>query len=434
MIFIRSIQLGTRFMAGKGRQNISKHIIGAILGIAISLIPLVVVLEVTGGMISGITRRYLEIGTYHLQIRNYVSSLSGQEEEAVKIISKIQGVKTVFPVVQGVGLAYSPEGRTGVSIKALPEDYWEQDKDIHQFLSIVSGSFDLSTADSAMLSRGTAEKLKVKAGDRIKILTAKKLGSRKTLLKPSYFTVKGIFSTGYYELDSLSVYISRDRGLKLFSDPMSHYIGVKIVNPDTNIEQMAGKIRRVLKHNWFVFTWYDLEKPMYESFKTTQSLLLFIMLLIVLVAAVNISSALIMMVMEKETDVAILKSTGVSGKIITSAYLYSGFAIGFIGTFTGIAAGLLLAVNINELIHGIENLLNILSGLLQFLLTPFSSVSFGKIVLIDSTYYLDHIPVKINFTDIFIIGSASILLSTIAALIPAVRAGRIKPMEVIRRQ
>ncbi len=434
MIFERPLMLASRFM-GKNRQgNISRHIIGAVLGITISLIPLVVVLEVTNGMISGITKRYLEIGTYHLQARNYTGFSPNEESEAIGIIEKIPGIKTVFPVVTGVGLAYSKDGRTGVSLKGFSSDYWRKDIDIHNYLSIDTGEFDLTAEDSALVSSEAARILNVAPGDKFKVLTAKKLKSGKTLLKPSYFTVKGIFSTGYYELDSVSIYINIKRGSRLFSNSGSRYLGIKTEDPDRDISALAARIRSSLSSNWYVFTWYDLEKPMYESFSNTRKLLLFIMLLIVLVASVNIASALTMLVIEKEKDVAVLKSTGVSSKIIMTSYIYSGFTIGLAGTVLGIGSGLLLAVNINELIHGLEYFLNLARYIFHAAAAPFHSVPFSKVVILSSSYYLDRIPVRISFKDIMMIGISSVALSTAAAVFPAVSAGKIKPMEVFRRQ
>ncbi len=421
-------------MTGRGTSGLTRHIMGAIFGIAVSLIPLVVVLEVTSGMIGGITNRYLEIGTYHLQVRNYTREIFSEEHDVLERIEKISGVKIAFPVIHGEGLAYSPEGKTGVSIKAFSANYWNRDRDIHKYLTINSGRFDLSGEDALLVSSGAARILHVKVGDHIKILTARTIGKKRTVLKPSYFTVKGIFSTGYYELDSLSVYMNLRKAATLFESPDSHFIGIKIDNPQKDIGLTARRIRRILPRDWFVFTWFDLEKPMYESFKTTKTLLLFIMLLIVLVAAVNISSALVMMVIEKEADVAILKSTGVSGSSIVAAYIYSGFLIGLMGTLIGMSIGLFCAVNINPILHGIEYFLNFSEYVIEWFLSPFISLTFNRIVLLNSSYYLDRIPIIIDFKSVFIIGAGSILLSTLASLIPAVRAGRIKPMEIIRRQ
>jgi len=434
MMLARSLKLGTRFMTGKSSSTLSRHIVGAIIGIAVSLIPLIVVLEVTTGMISGITNRYLEIGTYHIQVRNYTKIIPAEEKNILSEIKRIPRVRAVFPVITGVGLAYSAGGKTGITLKALPGNYWDLDKGIHRYLLIKSGQFDLTSEDAAMVSVETARNLKVKPGDRIKILTARKIGFNRTVLKPSYFIVKGIFSTGYYELDSLSVYINIHKGEELFSGPENHLIGIKVDNPEKDSHSIASLIQTILPANWFDLTWFNLQKPMYESFKTTKSLLLFIMLLIVLVASVNISSALVMMVIEKEGDIAILKSTGVTGGTIVNAYIYSGFIIGLLGTMLGTVLGLFFAVNINKIIHGMDWILNFGTGILHTLLSPFTQVDFARISLFNSTYYLDYIPIRIDFISIFIICSSTVVLSILAALIPALRAGRIRPMEVMRRQ
>ncbi|RKX89984.1 MAG: ABC transporter permease [Spirochaetes bacterium] len=433
MIFERPLMLATRFLGRKGAGGFSRHVIGAVIGITISIIPLVVVLEVTNGMISGITQRYLEIGTYHIQVRNPVGVSRKDESGVIDIINSIEGVKTVFPVVTGVGLAYSGNARTGVALKGYRADYWKNDPGIRKYLKIESGAFDLSEENYALVSSEAAKTLKIKIGDTFKLLTAKKLKNGKTLLKPSYFTVKGIFSTGYYELDSISVYINIERGSKLFNSPDARFLGVKIDNPDRDIPKISRLIKAKLPFRWYVFTWYELQKPMYESFASTKKMLLFIMLLIVLVASVNIASALTMLVIEKEMDLAILKSTGIHSDVIVSSYVYSGFLIGLSGTVLGIIIGLMFAVNINELFHGIEYIINSGRYLIHLAAVPFVNKPFSKVVLLSSAYYLDYIPVKVRFIDILFIGVSAVSLSTAAAVIPAVRAGRLKPMEVIRR-
>jgi lipoprotein-releasing system permease protein len=433
MIHGRAFFLAFKFFAGRNRLVNNKNLIGAVLGIGLALIPLVVVLEISSGMIEGITQRYMEIGSYHLQIRNYMQLDSEIEENTIEKIKELPGIKAVFPVTTGLGLAYSEEGRTGISFKALPENYFDIDISAKEYIKIESGEFKLDSRDSAMLSSEVARILEVVPGDRIKILTARQVPGRRPVLKPSYLTVRGIFSTGYYELDALSIYINSEKGKSLFRDRGSSFIAVKLYDPFDNIDIKTSDIQNHIDSRFSVSNWYDLERNMIDSFNTTKTILLFIMIIIVLVAAMNISSTVVMLVMEKEAEIAMLKSTGVSSSLITSAFVYIGFIIGLAGTFTGLVTGLMIAININKIIESTESLINSVYRIVQTIISPFYNLGDRGIVLIDTAYYLEKIPIKLNLSEILIISSLTILLSTAAAYLPAVRAGGLKPMDILRK-
>ncbi len=433
MISSRSFFLAAKLLSGKRNILKKRNILGAVLGIGLSLIPLIVVLEISSGMIEGITERYMEIGSYHLQIKPFFNMDQDKQDSTIQIIKSLKDVKSVFPVVNGVGLAYSENGRTGISFKALPEDYLEIDKSAAKFIKIESGKFKLDTNDSAMLSSEVARILDVVPGDRIKILTARKIPGRRPVLKPSYLTVNGIFSTGYYELDALSIYINIDKGKKLFTDKNSLIIGVKLFNPFENIKEKTKEVRNILGTGYSVHNWYNLEQSMIDSFNTTRTILLFITILIVIVAAMNISSAIVMLVMEKEEAIAMLKSTGVPSALITRTFVYMGFIIGISGTFIGLVLGLLAAININGIIHLSEAVINKFYYYIQILLSPLLILKERNLVIIDTAYYLDKIPIKLNLINILLISTLTILLSVFAAYIPAKRAGKLKPMDILRK-
>jgi lipoprotein-releasing system permease protein len=426
----RPFYLAFKFLIGSTNN---RNILGAIMGIGLALIPLIVVLEISSGMIEGITKRYMEVGSYHLQIKSYSGIDIDTENELIKKVHSMEGVKSAFPVSTGLGLAYSQDGRTGINFKALPADYWDIDTSIKEYIKLESGEFNLETKDSAMISTEVARILNVIPGDRIKILTARQVPGRDTVLKPSYLTVRGIFSTGYYELDALSIYINIDKGKTLFTEKESFFIAVKLNEPLENINNVTDKVRKLLDHTFLVYNWYDLEKSMIESFNTTKTILLFIMIIIVIVASMNISSTVVMMVLEKESEIAILRSTGVPSYVITRAFVYIGFIIGIIGSLIGLILGLLTAVNINWIINFTENIVNFFYSSLRFIISPLLILDNRTLTILDSSYYLEEIPIRLDMSSILIISTLTIMLSVIAGYFPAIRAGKLKPMDIIRK-
>ena len=423
MMHFGSVFLGFRMLfRSHASRKTTRHLIGAIAGIGLSLVPLITVMEVSGGMIEGITRRFIEIGSYHMQIRNYSPYSEVEAEHVLSLVTSHEEVKRCFPVIFGEGLVYSPGTKTGVSVRSLPSDYYSSDKDLQKYLSIDSGSFRLDDRSDALLSTEVAELLGVEIGDRVRLLTARTMPGRAPILRPTMFTVRGIFSTGYYELDSLSMYIPLSTGEVLFNEAGSRILGVKVVDPYENIESVAEELQNALPNGWFVNTWYRLERSMLESFQSTRSMLIFIMVLIVIVAAMNISSSMIMLVMEKEPEIAMMKSMGVRPSSIRRAFLYTGLFIGLTSIVAGISCGLFVAVNINEFITGIEMFINWLTG-------PFTN----SVQLFDRSYYLEKIPIRINLLDVCGTAVGTLILSTAAAYFPARRAGSVKPVEILRK-
>lgn len=421
------------FWASEGGKR-RNQLRGAIAGIALSLVPLVVVLEVANGMIEGITARYVEIGTFHLQIHSFVDSSEADFRNALDTVNAVPGVTNAFPVYSGLGLAYSKAGRTGVAVRALPQNLYERDAGLRKYLSFSSGGYDLGAPDSVLISREVAGKLKLKVGDRIRLLTARILKDGRYILRPNLLVVKGIFSTGYNELDSLSVYISDEKGRSVFPDPAARFIGVTVRHPYGDLSAITWNIRHALSGNWYVYTWYQIEKPMFKTFETTKNLLLFIMVLIVLVASVNISSSLVMLVIEKTQDIAVLKGLGASPGGIAQSFVFTGFVLGCIGTFIGIGAGLLVAVNINQAIAILQGAINSSIDLWGLLLSPFRSEGApAHVTILSSSYYLAHIPIRLDWREVGAIAVLSVLLSTVAAWFPARRAAGIRPLEVLRK-
>jgi len=161
--------------------------------------------------------------------------------------------------------------------------------------------------------------------------------------------------------------------------------------------------------------------------------------LTVAVAAVNISSALITLVMERSREIAILKGMGASPSDISHVFLTGGMILGFSGSTLGIILGTLAAVNINSLISGLESVVGAFYGVFAYLSAPFLSGSQQAasmpetIRILNPDYYLEHIPVTLDFWALSGILAASLFLSYLASLIPARKAAALSPMEILRR-
>jgi lipoprotein-releasing system permease protein len=425
--------LGLRMLFSPA-SRLSRYLKSAVLGIGLSLVPLIVVMEVADGMIEGITRRYVELGTYHLQV--LLPENDPASRTLLETIESTPEVRLALVERQGLGLLYAGNSRLGVTIRAVPPSLYERDADFRRYLSLDSGSFTLDSASDILLGREVADRLDAGPGDVVKLLTTVSVPGRSAIPKVTSFTVRGVFSSGYQDLDKLWVYIPLASGRRILSgNGTNEFIGVKVEDPYGRLQHQVADLRRQLPPGARVYTWYQLEKANYKSFQTTKALLMFIMAMIVVVAAFNISSSLVMVVLEKSQEIAILKAMGAHPAEIRRTFLITGFSTGLAGAVVGLLLGLLIALNINELIAGMEKFLNTLLLLISRLSLPVfdSKQPLPEITIFNSAFYLEKIPIRLELGELFGVTALTLLLATLAAYLPARRAGRIRPLEILRR-
>ncbi len=426
--------LGLRtFVSRRGR--ISGLLFGSIIGIGLSLIPLVVVLEVADGMIEGITRRYLEVGTYHLQV-----SLAGDADlESYELLAErlrgAAGVTRIITERQGMGLLYTDAARGAVTVRAVPPSLYREDEDFRRYFQMLEGSFDLESPQAMLVGREIARKFGLSVGDPVKLLSMVSTSVGRSLPRVSSFKVTGIFTTGYQELDKLWTYIPLATAQRVMpGSGSSMFLGLKVRDPFQRIDAQLRALEADLPEEAMAASWYDLERANYKSFQTTRALLVFVMALIVAVATINISSSLIMVVIEKTEEIGILKAMGAGPRDVTRTFVFTGLCVGLVGVVLGLSLGLAVAVNINSILAGAELLVNWLVFAARRLISPIVALQGSSPVrLFNAEFYLEEIPIRVKVAELFSVASASLLLSALASFFPARAAARIKPLEVLRK-
>lgn len=441
------IKMAFRFLgigSGKTVSNARKSLFGAVLGIGISIIPLIVVLVVSDGMIQGITSRTIELGTGHLQVINMRSISSYKNAETEKNVRSLilefnEGnfVENAWIERQGNGLVIGKSGRSGGAIRAVEPEFFTQNIRALNLIKVISGSLEFENNKSAILGTAIAEKLGLKVGDTCRIITISKNEKGKTIPRVSSFKISGLISSGYQELDALWVFIPLEEGLKIM--PMSSSLTSIVVSTndpfdEDKMQALQLKLNSILPETFSIYSWADLNRSAFTSFKTTKNILLFIMFLIVLVASANISSAIVMLVMERRREIAILKAAGAHPSSISLAFLLAGLLTSLGGIILGMPLGILAAIHINEIFAYAEKILNHIQNF--FYTFVYGTGGTGKpleIHLLDPAYYLEYIPVKLNLFDLYTIAVSMLILSVVVCLIPAVRAGKEKPIEIMRK-
>ncbi|GHV27245.1 ABC transporter substrate-binding protein [Spirochaetia bacterium] len=409
-----------RYLLGRAKEG-GRYLRGAAGGIALSLIPIIVTLMVADGMIRGITDRYLELGTGHIQVYDFMDPM--EVENTKTALEGMPGLRGAWLERQGLGVLVGKKGKTGATIRATEPSFWE-DPGSGRFLETIAGSAKLTGSRDVILGEALAENLGVAVGETLRIMTLRIAADGMSIPRLFPFTITGIVSSGYRELDALWCIVDYEAGKRILAPELSSsYLMVKIDDPYTGADDASYDIYERLGPGYGIYTWKELQRSQYSSYESTRQLLLFIMALIVIVAAVNVSSATSMLAIERQRDIAVLKAFGAGPRGISKIFIWGAFFTGLTGGIAGIALGLVIGFAINPLIHGLEQVLGFFSGLFHG----------GEVKILDPGYYLENIPLVIDWTAVLIIGIGTILASMLASWIPARRAGAISPIELLQK-
>lgn len=423
-----------------------KSLLGAMLCIGISLIPLVSVLVVSDGMIEGMMGRIIGLSSGDLEIRfSARSQIIKNYDDFISVADRmlcLDGIETALPEIKGTALAASSLGRSGATLRGVDPEIFKKNKNYESLFTLVEGDTLMADSSSCIIGEYLAKKLDLHAGDTLRIINVAISSSGTIIPKYSSYKISGIVSSGYQELDALWVFIPIKKAFETMSSNSAQYlISITTANP---FSKELYKIQQDLKYEIAGFgngpsidyanaySWKELNSSQYANFSSTQLLLLLIMILIVIVASVNIASALVMLVMERKKEIAILKSTGASSSGIALAFVLTGLACGLGGILMGLPAGLLCAVNINSIITFAENFVNFFARFF-YLLVNHNLENFSKVNLLDPSFYIQKFSLSIPFVKLLLITGGTLLLSLIVSAIPAIKAGKEKPIETLRK-
>jgi len=407
---------------------------GAVLGISISIIPLYIVIFISNGMIRGITDRYLETKSSHLQAMLPFNPPSQKIQDLLQAISALPGVTSASPEIDGLGLAASSAGSVSAQIRGLDQSI-AQDAGYARYVRADSGALYPKSQNETVLGRYLARALRVEVGDSVTLITLRDASGETILPKMSVFRVAGIISTGYRELDANWFIIQYRAALRILNPETSYsFLGIKVADPygadlDAVRARAVQEMRAVglaADPDSSVRTWRTTEQGLFQSFTSTRSVLILIMALAVIVAAINLASALTTFVLEHRLEIAILKSYGLSRSQAATIFLIGGTATGTLGILAGSAVGIFISMYINQIIAGFQFLLDFFTHML--------APAAHSIALLNPDYYLEHIPINFSWTFPLITVGVSVLASALVSIIPALKSASIAPSELIRHE
>ena len=439
---LRFIGIGS----SKSHSNARLSLLGASFGIGISIIPLVVVLIVSDGMIAGIAMRTIELGTGQIQVidmqpSSYFPNCENELALKTRIKKEIKDPYFVNAWVQreGQGLLIGKKARSGGVIRAIEKDFFTNNEKAKSLINVIYGSLSLEAENSIILGTKIAEKLSLSVGDTCRLITLRESSSGKTIPKLTVFKVMGIISSGYQELDALWIFIPLSKGIEILSNTSSMnsliistedpFNQTKLNNFLSNLETKILFWDKV-PSTFTSYTWMQLNKATFYSFTTTKNLILFIVFLITLVASINIAQALVMLVMERKHEIAILKANGASPQFITMCFLSAGLITSFLGLIIGMPIGILISIHVNTILSTLEKIINYF----YYYASIFLGNTYSEIHLLDPSYYLETIPISLNFYELYFVAIITLLLSVVVSLLPSIKAGREKPLTIMRKK
>lgn len=380
----------------------------SIAGVTIGVMALIVVISVMAGFESDLKSRILGISA-HVVVKRHGDF--SDYDPIVEQVGRIEGVTAATPFIDGQMMLRSSSKASGALIKGIDPAsagnvFEALSGDLLAMEAIDSDEASSPATPKIILGKELAGSLGVIKGDPVYAISP-----RGTISPIGYlpgmkrFLVAGIFATGVYEYDGALAFVHLDDAQKMLRSGDT-ITGVEVrVHDIYRARDVARRIVADLGSAFWADDWMQMNRNLFSALKLEKVAMFIILALIVLVAAFNIAGTLIMMVMEKTKDIAILKAMGTTSRSIRKIFIFKGMAIGTVGVALGTTLGSLLCV------------------VLRY---------YKFIELPDDVYYITTLPVLLDFFDVFLIASASLTICFLATLYPARQASKLNPVEAIR--
>jgi lipoprotein-releasing system permease protein len=404
--------IGLRYLRAKRRNHFISFIsLISMMGIALGVTTLITVISVMNGFEKELRTRILG-AIAHATIQP-VDGVMMDWRSVVDQAEKHPDVNGAAPFIEeGVWLQGSES--SGALIRGVQPDYEIRVSEVSE--KMLTGKLaDLRPGEyGIILGLGLASRLRVGPGDRVTViaprLKASPVGASPLMRR---FTVVGAFEFGEFENDSTLALINIEDAARLLRMPEGSTSGVRLHLQDMyQAWRVAREISEELSGYHIVRDWTQERGNLFQAVKTEKTVMWVILSLIIAVAAFNIISMLVMVVTDKQSDIAILKTMGARPGTILRIFVIQGSLIGIIGTSLGVVGGILLAQNIG-------------------LVVPFLERLFGFSLFPSDIYYITELPSDLNVADVTKFALMSLVMSFLSTLYPSWRASRTHPAEAL---
>jgi lipoprotein-releasing system permease protein len=405
--------LSGRYLRARRKEGFISVIAGfSFLGIMLGVATLIIVMAVMNGFRKELVGKIIGLNG-HLLVQPLEQPLTDWEDVTERI-SQVPGIRLAAPVVDAPALASSAHNASGVLVRGIRSD------DLNK-LAAIAGNIQQGSLDEFDQGRGVAigrrlaDQLSLRAGDNITLVAPDgAVRSKGTTARIKPYKVAAVFSIDMSEYDSVMVFLPLAEAQAYFNraDDVSA-IEIFIDGSPDRVDNFRRPVADAAGRPVFLVDWRRRTSAFFAALQVERNVMFLILTLIVLVAALNIVSGLIMLVKDKGSDIAILRTVGASRGAIMRIFLIAGGAIGVLGTVTGLLVGMLICLNI-------ETIRQFLSWLTNTELFP------------PKLYFLSKLPAEIDFAETAAVVAMALTLSLLATLYPSWRAARLDPVDVLR--
>lgn len=404
---------GLRYTRAKRRNHFISFIsLASMIGIAIGVMALITVLSVMNGFERELRTRILGMAS-HATITGASDGLADWQQAAA-LARKNPEIEAVAPYIEGEGMVKVGSELSGTMLRGVsPSDEAKVD-DVASHMKVGSLEDLKPGTYNIVLGRELAQLLGVTVGDKVDLMIPQATVTPAGVL-PRFrrFTVSGVFQVGMYEFDRGLVLINIDDAAALLRMP-GRVTGVRLKLYDLfKAPRVARELAQQLPGIYYVSDWTRSHANFFRAVATEKMVMFIILSLIVGVAAFNIVSTLVMVVQDKQSDIAILRTLGATPRSIMAVFMVQGSIIGVVGTLFGVIGGVLLALNVEQLVPILEALT-------------------GHQFLSPDIYYISDLPSQLEASDVLRISGLSLALGLLSTIYPAWRASRVNPAEALR--
>ncbi|HKH96951.1 MAG TPA: lipoprotein-releasing ABC transporter permease subunit [Beijerinckiaceae bacterium] len=404
--------LAGRYLRTRRREGFVSVIAGfSFLGIMLGVATLIVVLSVMNGFRKELLDKIVGING-HIFIAPIDRPLTDYAEVAERV-SRVAGIRRAIPMVEGQAFASSPYQGSGVLVRGV------RGSDMPKIQAIAGnlrqGSLDnFEEGGGVAIGRRLAESLSVQAGDTVTLITPRGAATPfGTAPRIKGYPVAAVFEIGMSEFDATFVYMPLKEAQAYFNREGDVTVIEVFLDDADKVDEARQAIEMAAERPILMTDWRQRNRTFFAALEVERNVMFLILMLIVLVAALNIISGLIMLVKDKSSDIAILRTMGATRGAVMRVFLITGASIGILGTLAGFGLGLLLATNV-------ESIRQLISSLTSTNLFP------------AELYFLSRLPADVDATEVATVTAFAIVLSLVATLYPSWRAARLDPVQALR--
>ena len=405
--------IGLRYTRAKRRNHFISFIAAiSIIGIALGVATLITVLSVMNGFEQELRSRILGMAS-HATISGFVGTLP----DWTAVLDRAQQHPEVIgaaPYIEGEVMLNKGRQVSGALIRGVLPN---QEVTVSEVMTkMVAGDFNALQAGryGIVMGRELALSLGLTVGDQVTLITPQATTTPVGILpRLRRFTVVGVFQVGMFEYDRTLAFMHIADAGKLFrlGDDVS---GVRLKLTDLfQARRVANELAAELDNQYWISDWTRRHVNFFRAVQTEKRVMFVILALILTVAAFNIVSTLVMVVTDKQGDIAILRTLGASPLQVMRIFVVLGTINGLIGTLLGMGGGVLLALNVEAIVGFLETV-------------------FGVKFLAPDVYYISDLPSDMQWRDVWLVGGLAFILSVLATLYPARRAAKLQPVEALR--